>query len=187
MPRAGTLISLRVFLVLLLTWSSLSCGPSSRPDPDGTSGALNSIGASAIRGHVRFLADDLLEGRGTGTRGYDLAASYVASQFDAMGLDPGGVDGTFFQPIAFREATLVPERSSVVLIGNSNGSRIERELEWGTHYLLPSSSSGLAWRLRSSTTTTTPRSTPPARLPSCCRGRRHASGTTSERTSRRVG
>lgn len=49
----------------------------------------------AVRAHVTFLADDLLEGRDTGSRGYDIAASYVASQFVAMGLKPAGPDGSF--------------------------------------------------------------------------------------------
>jgi hypothetical protein len=67
--------------------------------------ALRAIRPEAIRAHVTFLADDLLEGRGTGTRGYDLAAQYVAAQFQAMGLEPAGVNGTFFQPIRFRTET----------------------------------------------------------------------------------
>ena len=46
---------------------------------------------------MAFLADDLLEGRGTGTRGYQLAADYVRAQFEEMGLKPGGVNGTYFQ------------------------------------------------------------------------------------------
>ena len=53
----------------------------------------------AVRAHVTFLADDLLEGRDTGTRGYDIAANYVASQFIAMGLKPAAPDGTFFQKL----------------------------------------------------------------------------------------
>lgn len=60
----------------------------------------------AVRAHVTFLADDLLEGRDTGTRGYDIAANYVASQFIAMGLKPAAPDGTFFQKLTVREARL---------------------------------------------------------------------------------
>ena len=51
---------------------------------------------SAMRAHVEFLADDLLEGRLTGTRGYDVAAAYVASRFDALGLKPV-VNGSWYQ------------------------------------------------------------------------------------------
>src|SRR5688572_3073098 len=74
----------------------------------------------AIRGHMNFLASDLLEGRGTGTRGYQVAAEYVAAQFDAAGVAPGAGD-SYFQSIRFRrtvpaaesELTLTPDRGSV--------------------------------------------------------------------------
>ena len=52
----------------------------------------------AFRAHVAFLADDRLEGRETGTRGYDMAARYVATQFEALGLQPGAA-GDWFQPV----------------------------------------------------------------------------------------
>lgn len=53
-----------------------------------------------IQADVAFLADDALEGRGNGQRGYDLAALYVQSRMQAIGLKPGGVDGTWRQPFA---------------------------------------------------------------------------------------
>jgi len=61
-------------------------------------------GATAIRkddlfAHVRFLADDALEGRGPGTRGDVLARNYIASQLQVAGCQPGGVDGTWNQPV----------------------------------------------------------------------------------------
>ncbi len=58
-----------------------------------------------IRADVAFLADDLLEGRDTGTRGHEIAARYVATQFDAAGLKPAGTQG-WFTPVALSEATL---------------------------------------------------------------------------------
>jgi Zn-dependent M28 family amino/carboxypeptidase len=60
-----------------------------------------------IRAHVTFLASDLLEGREAGSKGYDIAADYVASQFAQLGLKPAGKDGTYFQTVplvAFRPA-----------------------------------------------------------------------------------
>lgn len=57
------------------------------------------------RAHLEFLGDDLLEGRGTGTRGYDLAAAYVAAQFKRLGLEPAGAGGTFRQPVRLLEST----------------------------------------------------------------------------------
>src|SRR6185436_413791 len=47
-----------------------------------------------FRAHVAFLADDLLEGRDTGSRGHEIAARYVASQFESFGLKPGGTNGS---------------------------------------------------------------------------------------------
>jgi hypothetical protein len=63
---------------------------------------LDEIRPDAIRANMTFLADDLLEGRGTGTRGYMLAAKYVASQFEAMGLEPAGENHSYFQKVRFR-------------------------------------------------------------------------------------
>src|SRR5689334_19097364 len=57
--------------------------------------ALSRISADSLRGHVAFLASDLLEGRGTPSRGLDLAAEYVAAQFRRAGLEPIGDDGYF--------------------------------------------------------------------------------------------
>jgi hypothetical protein len=48
--------------------------------------------------HVKFLSSDELQGRGNGTPGLERAAEYIASQFKAAGLQPGGEGGTFFQP-----------------------------------------------------------------------------------------
>ena len=59
--------------------------------------AERAITADAIRAHVRFLASDLLEGRGPGTRGDALAQSYIAAQLEALGLRPAGTQG-FLQP-----------------------------------------------------------------------------------------
>ena len=50
--------------------------------------------------HLRYLASDLLEGRAPATRGGRLAEAYIASQFEALGLDPAGPDGSFFQPVS---------------------------------------------------------------------------------------
>ncbi|HEV2569035.1 M28 family metallopeptidase [Sphingomonas sp.] len=56
-----------------------------------------------FRSHVEFLATDLMEGRDAGTRGYDLAASYVGSQFLGLGLTPAGSYG-WYQQVPFVEA-----------------------------------------------------------------------------------
>ncbi|MEZ4586701.1 MAG: M28 family metallopeptidase [Gemmatimonadales bacterium] len=75
------------------------------------------ITADGIARHLSVLADDSLAGRGTGQPGYRQAAAYVADQFREAGLEPGGVDGGYFQPIRFRESALVPGSASVALGG----------------------------------------------------------------------
>jgi Zn-dependent M28 family amino/carboxypeptidase len=66
------------------------------------------IDAARLRAHVEFLADDLLEGRAPGTRGGDLAARYIAAQFALAGLEPGGENGTYFQPVEIVETEVDP-------------------------------------------------------------------------------
>ncbi len=60
--------------------------------------AAKTVTAESLRAHIRFLASDLLEGRGPATRGDQLAEQYIASEFEALGLKPGGPDGSWFQP-----------------------------------------------------------------------------------------
>lgn len=72
---------------------ALAAAPPARTSP----AAERAITADAIRAHVRFLASDLLEGRGPGTRGDALAQSYIAAQLEALGLRPAGTQG-FLQP-----------------------------------------------------------------------------------------
>ena len=68
--------------------------------------AAERTSARAIEAHTRFLADDLLEGRDAGTRGFDIASAYVAAQFAAVGLSPGGPGGGWYQPLTVRRRTL---------------------------------------------------------------------------------
>jgi Zn-dependent M28 family amino/carboxypeptidase len=61
--------------------------------------AMQSIRPENIETHVRFLSHDLLEGRGTGQRGGDIAAEYIATQFALYGLKPAGENGTYLQKV----------------------------------------------------------------------------------------
>jgi Zn-dependent M28 family amino/carboxypeptidase len=65
--------------------------------------------------HVKVLADDGMEGRLTGSEGYLRAARYVVSQFDAMGLQPAGVNG-YYQPVKFDVTRVVADKSSMTLV-----------------------------------------------------------------------
>ena len=49
---------------------------------------------------IKFLSSDLLEGRGTGARGGEIAAGYIASQMEAIGLKGAGPKGSFFQQVS---------------------------------------------------------------------------------------
>jgi Zn-dependent M28 family amino/carboxypeptidase len=77
----------------------------------------------AIEAHVRFLADDLLEGREAGTRGHELAARYAAAQFALLGLEPGGPDGSWYQKVPLLRGTRVLEGARFSV---ARGGRVER-------------------------------------------------------------
>jgi Zn-dependent M28 family amino/carboxypeptidase len=65
--------------------------------------------AEKIRAHVKFLSSDLLEGRGMGQRGSEIAAEYIATQFALDGLRPAGDKGTFFQQVPMVAVKTLPE------------------------------------------------------------------------------
>jgi Zn-dependent M28 family amino/carboxypeptidase len=77
--------------------------------PSPAISALEKIEPEHIRAHVRFLSHDLLEGRGTGQRGGDIAAEYIATQFWLYGLKAAGDNGTFFQKVPLVGNTPAPE------------------------------------------------------------------------------
>ncbi|MCI0571840.1 MAG: M20/M25/M40 family metallo-hydrolase [Myxococcaceae bacterium] len=80
---------------LPLLVSLLAASPALSP---AEKAAASTITADSIRAHTAFLADDLLEGRGPATRGDALTQAYLAAQFQALGLEPAGTDGSFLQP-----------------------------------------------------------------------------------------
>jgi Zn-dependent M28 family amino/carboxypeptidase len=112
-------------------WSALGVAPLAVAAPDPAvelqflpevARAMQGIDAERIRAHVKFLADDLLEGRGTGSRGGDIAAHYIATQFELLGLKPVGDNGSYLQKVEFTgvhteaatTASLVPSKGSVL-------------------------------------------------------------------------
>jgi Zn-dependent M28 family amino/carboxypeptidase len=84
---------------------------------------MTEISGQRIRAHVKFLASDLLEGRAPGTRGGDLAAEYIASQFALIGAKPAGDDGTFFQN--FTLVGVDPQPTAQLSATGRNGDTIE--------------------------------------------------------------
>ncbi|HXE89774.1 MAG TPA: M28 family peptidase [Terriglobales bacterium] len=77
--------------------------------------AVKAIDAEKIRAHVRYLADDRLQGRGTGQPGGDLAARYIAEQFAAYGLKPAGDQGTFMQRVPLVGLTTEPQTTFAIV------------------------------------------------------------------------
>jgi Zn-dependent M28 family amino/carboxypeptidase len=121
-------------LVVCWTLASWTCQPlvaqRARVEaPAGVPGqALSALNRQMLEAKVRFLADDLLEGRAAGTRGGDLAARYLAAQFAALGLKPGSPDGSFYQWVSLAGTT--PEASIVI-----GAQRRTLVLDEGTDYL----------------------------------------------------
>jgi len=95
---------------LLLILSPLPI--SAAPDDSAPDQAMSTISADAIRADMRFLADDALEGRGTATRGHELAAKYMATRFEGMGLQPAGDNNTYFQSVPVRSLRTDVAKSS---------------------------------------------------------------------------
>ncbi|HEX8616892.1 MAG TPA: hypothetical protein VF911_04815, partial [Thermoanaerobaculia bacterium] len=81
--------------------------------PAAVKQSFGAFSADAIRAHTKFLSSDLLEGRGPGTRGDALATNYIATQFEALGLEPAGDAGTYFQKVSLLGIKTDPEKSAI--------------------------------------------------------------------------
>src|SRR5256885_6826155 len=92
MKKAETQIAL--LLIVVLAFGALAQQRKRVPMNRNNAGSL--ISENALRGHIKYLSDDLLEGRGTGARGGELAAKYIAAQFESLGLKGAGANGSYF-------------------------------------------------------------------------------------------
>ena len=116
--------------IMVLTAASCRSGfgadDSARADlsSDGVTSALHAIRPEAIEAHIRFLADDLLEGRAPGSRGFEIASRYVETHFRTLGLHPAGVEGGFIQPVPLRESIVVEGRSRLSLTLDGEETRL---------------------------------------------------------------
>jgi Zn-dependent M28 family amino/carboxypeptidase len=113
--RVRTIFVLILIVCLgLPAWPVSGASASKAPKPSiGLPGAayaaLETITPDHIRWHVRYLSHDLLEGRGTGQRGGDLTAEYIATQFAEYGLKPAGDHGSYMQKVPLVGITTLPE------------------------------------------------------------------------------
>jgi hypothetical protein len=111
-------------LIVLAGFSTAA--PCAADDPAG------GMAASAARSEadVRFLADDLLEGREAGTRGYDLAALYVAAQYRSIGLEPAGDDGTYLQRVPLLRGVREREGARFAIVRDGRTTEYAFETEF---------------------------------------------------------
>ena len=101
--------------------------------PPAVKAAEASIDPEKIRAQVKFLADDLLEGRGPGLRGSEIAAKFIATQFALSGLKPAGDSGTFLQQINFVGMKAIATKTTVALVPK-NGK--QSDLTYGEDYTI---------------------------------------------------
>jgi Zn-dependent M28 family amino/carboxypeptidase len=100
-----------VLFLTALAWSALPKAHRAAwvPIPGYAISAMQQINPERIRAHVRYLSHDLLEGRGTGQRGGDIAAEYIATEFALYGLKPAGDSGTYMQKVPLVGVTTLPD------------------------------------------------------------------------------
>jgi Zn-dependent M28 family amino/carboxypeptidase len=89
--------------------------------------------AEKIRAHVKFLSSDLLEGRGTGQRGGDIAAEYIATQFALDGLKPAGENGTYYQNVPMVSVKTLPTTSFKLIPKNGDALTLKNLDEFVTN------------------------------------------------------
>jgi len=147
LPSQMTKMSLRnveaAFAALLLAFATPTLAQETCPNP----GDATNVDDRAMA-HIRYLADDRLEGREVGTRGARCAADYIAAQFREMGLEPAGGDDSFFQTFRLRKGSELGNANALVIggtqyavgsdwtpLGFSANGRLERELVYGGHGL----------------------------------------------------
>ena len=109
-------------LVVALAGSATAVTPAIRPE--------------AVLGHIKFLASDELKGRGNGQEGLERAADYIAEQFKAAGLRPGGTSNDWFQPFELEAGMTIGEGNAMEI--RSNGRTVRLSLGEGYYPLAAS-------------------------------------------------
>jgi Zn-dependent M28 family amino/carboxypeptidase len=122
-----------VFVLATVSVPAQQGGERATPEISGVPQAARAVAASIdpekIRAHVRFLSLDLLEGRGPGTRGAELAAEYIATQMALAGVEPAGDEGTFFQKVPLMAVHTVEDQTKFAFVPASGAPL---DLAYGT-------------------------------------------------------
>ena len=127
------LVLLSLILLICGVWAQNSSRPISIHFPPAAIAAFQKIDAERIRAHVRFLSHDLLEGRGTGQRGGDIAAEYIAAQFALDGLKPAGDNGTYMQKVPMVGITTAPESTFAFVPSKGSARELKPLSEYVGH------------------------------------------------------
>jgi Zn-dependent M28 family amino/carboxypeptidase len=124
---------MRTFRALLLVTVLALVSAHAQPAlPAAAQKAMNAIDAEKIRATVKYLSDDALQGRGTGQKGGDMAADWIAAQFKSYGLVPAGDEGTYFQQVNFFGVTTDPKLTRFAFAPKSGP---EIALKFGDDYV----------------------------------------------------
>jgi len=113
--------------VLGATKTASKTNTNSAPAPVAQGMAL--LSGKAMAAHDQFLASDLLEGRGPGTRGDEIAQQYIAAQFESYGLQPAGDGGTYYQNVPL--LGIATDRDKTSLSFTKNGATVAGPLKLG--------------------------------------------------------
>ncbi|MDP5137227.1 M28 family metallopeptidase [Rheinheimera baltica] len=100
------------FLVAALAFAAVTGCAGNAPHIAETGSTAN---AQAIEAHMQFLASDALAGRETASKEHEIASLYIASQLQALGLEPAGEHGSYFQRVPMRKARLAQDSAKFVL------------------------------------------------------------------------
>ncbi len=109
--------TLRAFVLVIVAMFAAAQAQSGLPA--AAQKAMNSIDSEKIRATVKYLSDDKLEGRGTGQKGGDMAADWIAEQFKSYGLVPAGDSGSYFQNVNFYGVTTDPKQTQLAFVPKS--------------------------------------------------------------------
>src|SRR5437879_11659488 len=100
-----------IFLVILFSACAAAVSPAQQTGPP------SHFDGNSWWSHVKFLADDSLEGRDTGSEGLRKAQAYAVEQLRKAGLEPAGANG-FYQPVQFTQYQVDESKSSLTLVSN---------------------------------------------------------------------
>src|SRR3954471_13976103 len=118
MHQLRPIIALCILATLPLLEGTQTRVSALHPPPAAVKKGMALLSGKAMSAHDQFLASDLLEGRGPGTRGDEIAQQYIAAQFESYGLQPGGDNGTYYQNVPLLGIATDRDKSSLAFTKN---------------------------------------------------------------------